>query len=223
MRIIPVPIGKGKKGKNKDILEVTIFGDFVQLGRVNCHINDIVKRNLPEDYKDPKELNYLNNYAIKAIIKSHHQNSLIFPNEQLSDWKYLETIQIDPYIVGLATKNRDVIEKILERDQYYGKLGLSGNPVATEFDLIRILKGWYVDETMRCSIAQHPNLTKEVIKAFANENCHFIIRILKSRKDIENLIDSDVRRHFQKCGSKLIRNYFNISEEVLPMFNSFAF
>lgn len=208
MRIIPVPVGKGK---NKDILEVTIFGDFVRAACVNFHINDIVERNLPKDFRDPNGLNYLNDYAIKAIIESHHQNSLTFPNEQLSGLEYLETIRINSYVAGLATQNRDVIETMLRNedgDFEQCVYGLALNPIITESDLIRISIDENTDIAIRFYIAQHQNLTKEVIKSLANENSHLVIENLKSRKDIKELIDPDVRLHFQKYGSKAIRDAF---------------
>ena len=208
MRIIPVPVGKGK---NKDILEVTIFGDFVRAACINFHINDIVERNLPKDFLDPKGLNYLNDYAIKAIIESHHQNSLTFPNEQLSGLEYLETIRINSYVAGLATQNRDVIETMLRNedgDFEQCVYGLALNPIITESDLIRISIDENTDIAIRFYIAQHQNLTKEVIKSLANENSHLVIENLKSRKDIKELIDPDVRLHFQKYGSKAIRDAF---------------
>lgn len=206
MRIIPVPIGKGK---NKDILEVTIFGDFIRAGYMSFSINDIIKRNLPKDYLDPKGLNYLNDYAIKAIIESHHKNSLTFPNEQLSGLEYLETIRINSYIAGLATQNRDVIETMLlnQDDEDFKQciFGLALNPIITESDLIRILKGKKVVIGLKIDVINHPNFTQEVAKLFANEENDDVIEHLKARKDI---IDSDVKLHFQKYGSQAIRDAF---------------
>nr|DAN45006.1 MAG TPA: hypothetical protein [Ackermannviridae sp.] len=185
MRIIPVPVGKGK---NKDILEVTIFGDFVRAACINFHINDIVERNLPKDFRDPKGLNYLNDYAIKAIIESHHQNSRIFPNEQLAGFEYLETIRISSYIAGLATQNRDVIETMLtnqdDEDFEQCVYGLTLNPIITESDLIRILKGKKVVVGLKIDVINHPNFTQEVAKLFANEENDDVIEHLKARKDI---------------------------------------
>lgn len=206
MRIIPVPIGKGK---NKDILEVTIFGDFIRAGYMSFNINDIIERNLPKDYLDPKGLNYLNDYAIKAIIESHHKNSLTFPNEQLSGLEYLETIRINSYIAGLATQNRDVIETMLinqdDEDFEQCVYGLTLNPIVTESDLIRILKGKKVVVGLKIDVINHPNFTQEVAKLFANEENDDVIEHLKARKDI---IDSDVKLHFQKYGSQAIRDTF---------------
>lgn len=206
MWIIPVPVGKGK---NKDILEVTIFGDFVRAACINFHINDIVERNLPKDFRDPKGLNYLNDYAIKAIIESHHQNSRIFPNEQLAGFEYLETIRISSYIAGLATKNRDVIETMLtnqdDEDFEQCVYGLSLNPIITESDLIRILKGKKVVIGLKINVINHPNFTQEVAKLFVDEENDDVIEHLKARKDI---IDSDVKLHFQKYGSQAISDTF---------------
>lgn len=205
MRIIPVPVGKGK---NKDILEVTIFGDFVRAACINFHINDIVERNLPKDFLDPKGLNYLNDYAIKAIIESHHQNSLTFPNEQLSGLEYLETIRINSYVAGLATQNRDVIETMLRNedgDFEQCVYGLALNPIITESDLMCILKGKKVVIGLKIDVINHPNFTQEVAKLFADEENDDVIEHLKARKDI---IDSDVKLHFQKYGSQAIRNAF---------------
>lgn len=205
MRIIPVPVGKGK---NKDILEVTIFGDFVRAACINFHINDIVERNLPKDFLDPKGLNYLNDYAIKAIIESHHQNSLTFPNEQLSDLEYLETIRINSYVAGLATQNRDVIETMLRNedgDFEQCVYGLALNPIITESDLMCILKGKKVVIGLKIDVINHPNFTQEVAKLFADEENDDVIEHLKARKDI---IDSDVKLHFQKYGSQAIRDAF---------------
>lgn len=191
MRIIPVPVGKGK---NKDILEVTIFGDFVRAACINFH--------------------YMPPHIIENILEAHHQNSCEHPNEQLADWAYLEKTHPPQYIVGLATENRNVIETILEKNLYLGKLGLSLNPVATESDLIRILKSEDVSENMRFNITKHQNLTKEVIKLFASEDCRLVIESLKLRKNIGSLIDPDVRLHFQKCGSKLIRDAFIYNKKI---------
>lgn len=205
MRIIPVPVGKGK---NKDILEVTIFGDFVRAACVNFHINDIVERNLPKDFRDPNGLNYLNDCAIKAIIESHHQNSLTFPNEQLSGLEYLETIRINSYVAGLATQNRDVIETMLRNedgDFEQCVYGLALNPIITESDLMRILKGKKVVIGLKIDVINHPNFTQEVAKLFADEEKDDVIEHLKARKDI---IDSDVKLHFQKYGSQAIRDAF---------------
>lgn len=205
MRIIPVPVGKGK---NKDILEVTIFGDFVRAACINFHINDIVERNLPKDFLDPKGLNYLNDYAIKAIIESHHQNSLTFPNEQLSGLEYLETIRINSYVAGLATQNRDVIETMLRNedgDFEQCVYGLALNPIITESDLMCILKGKKVVVGLKIDVINHPNFTQEVAKLFADEENDDVIEHLKARKDI---IDSDVKLHFQKYGSQAIRDAF---------------
>lgn len=205
MRIIPVPVGKGK---NKDILEVTIFGDFVRAACINFHINDIVERNLPKDFLDPKGLNYLNDYAIKAIIESHHQNSLTFPNEQLSGLEYLETIRINSYVAGLATQNRDVIETMLRNedgDFEQCVYGLALNPIITESDLMCILKGKKVVIGLKIDVINHPNFTQEVAKLFADEENDDVIEHLKARKDI---IDSDVKLHFQKYGSQAIRDAF---------------
>lgn len=205
MRIIPVPVGKGK---NKDILEVTIFGDFVRAACVNFHINDIVERNLPKDFRDPNGLNYLNDYAIKAIIESHHQNSLTFPNEQLSGLEYLETIRINSYVAGLSTQNRDVIETMLRNedgDFEQCVYGLALNPIITESDLMCILKGKKVVIGLKIDVINHPNFTQEVAKLFADEENDDVIEHLKARKDI---IDSDVKLHFQKYGSQAIRDAF---------------
>jgi hypothetical protein len=118
------------------------------------------------------------------------------------------------YIAGLATENRNVIETILEKNLDAGKLGLSENSVATEFDLIRILKSDNVSGSMRLNISKHQNLTKEVIKLFASEDWRLVVESLKLRKDIKELIDPEVRLHFQKCGSKLIRDAFIYNKNI---------
>ena len=126
----------------------------------------------------------------------------------MADLEYLRKNNTPQYIAGLGTENRNVIETILEKNLYWGKIGLSRNPVITESDLIRISIDENTDIAIRFYIAQHQNLTKEVIKSLANENSHLVIENLKSRKDIKELIDPDVRLHFQKYGSKAIRDAF---------------
>jgi hypothetical protein len=180
----------------------------VRAACINFHINDIVERNLPKDFRDPNGLNYLNDYAIKAIIESHHQNSLTFPNEQLSGLEYLETIRINSYVAGLATQNRDVIETMLRNedgDFEQCVYGLVLNPIITESDLMCILKGKKVVIGLKIDIINHPNFTQEVAKLFADEENDDVIEHLKARKDI---IDSDVKLHFQKYGSQAIRDAF---------------
>lgn len=67
---------------------------------------------------------------------------------------------------------------------------------------------------MRLNISKHQNLTKEVIKLFASEDWRLVVESLKLRKDIKELIDPEVRLHFQKCGSKLIRDAFIYNKNI---------
>lgn len=202
MKILPFP------DKTNESLNITIFGDIVLFGYMKLHISEIIERKLPEECKNDLSSHYMPLHIIENILETHHQNSCEHPNEQLADWAYLEKTHPPQYIAGLATENRNVIETILEKNLYFGKLGLSENPVSTEFDLIRILKSEDVSESMRFNITKHQNLTKEVIKLFASEDCHLVIESLKSRKNIGSLIDPDVRLHFQKYGSQAIRDAF---------------
>lgn len=202
MKILPFP------DKTDETLNITIFGDIVLFGYMKLHISEIIERKLPEECKNDLSSHYMPPHIIENILEAHHQNSCEHPNEQLADWAYLEKTHPTQYIAGLATENRNVIETILEKNLYFGKLGLSLNPVATESDLIRILKSEDVSENMRFNITKHQNLTKEVIKLFASEDCRLVIESLKLRKNIGSLIDPDVRLHFQKYGSKAIRDAF---------------
>ena len=202
MKILPFP------DKTNESLNITIFGDIVLFGYMKLHISEIIERKLPEECKNDLSSHYMPPHIIENILEAHHQNSCEHPNEQLADWAYLEKTHPPQYIAGLATENRNVIETILEKNLYFGKLGLSLNPVATESDLIRILKSEDVSENMRFNITKHQNLTKEVIKLFASEDCRLVIESLKLRKNIGSLIDPDVRLHFQKYGSKAIRDAF---------------
>lgn len=208
MKILPFP------DKTNESLNISIFGDIVLFGYMKLHISEIIERKLPEECKNHLSSHYMPPHIIENILEAHHQNSCEHPNEQLADWAYLEKTHPTQYIAGLATENRNVIETILEKNLHYAKLGLSQNPVATESDLIRILKSEDVSESMRFNISKHQNLTKEVIKAFASENCHLVIESLKLRKNIGSLIDPDVRLHFQKCGSKLIRDAFIYNKKI---------
>ena len=183
MKILPFP------DKTNESLNITIFGDIVLFGYMKLHISEIIERKLPEECKNHLSSHYMPPHIIENILEAHHQNSCEHPNEQLADWAYLEKTHPPQYIAGLATENRNVIETILEKNLHFGKLGLSKNPVATEFDLIRILKSEDVSESIRFNITKHQNLTKEVIKLFASEDCRFIIESLKSRKNIGSLID----------------------------------
>lgn len=211
MKILPFP---NKRNEVDNALNITIFGDIVLFGRMKLHISEIIERKLPEECKNHLSSHYMPPHIIENILEAHHQNSCEHPNEQLADWAYLEKTHPTQYIAGLATENRNVIETILEKNLDSGKLGLSENPVATEFDLIHILKSEDVSESMRFNITKHQNLTKEVIKLFASEDCRFIIESLRSRKNIGSLIDPDVRLHFQKCGSKLIRDAFIYNKNI---------
>lgn len=208
MKILPFP------DKTNESLNITIFGDIVLFGYMKFHISEIVERKLPEECKNDLSSHYMPPHIIENILEAHHQNSCEHPNEQLADWAYLEKTHPTQYIAGLATENRNVIETILEKNLHFGKLGLSENPVSTEFDLIRILKSEDVSESMRFNITKHQNLTKEVVKAFASEDCRLVIESLKLRKNIGSLIDPDVRLHFQKCGSKLIRDAFIYNKKI---------
>ena len=208
MKILPFP------DKTNESLNITIFGDIVLFGYMKLHISEIIERKLPEECKNHLSSHYMPPHIIENILEAHHQNSCEHPNEQLADWAYLEKTHPPQYIAGLATENRNVIETILEKNLYFGKLGLSLNPVATESDLIRILKSEDVSENIRFNITKHQNLTKEVIKLFASEDCRLVIESLKLRKNIGSLIDPDVRLHFQKCGSKLIRDAFIYNKKI---------
>ena len=208
MKILPFP------DKTNESLNITIFGDIVLFGYLKLHISEIIERKLPEECKNHLSSHYMPPHIIENILEAHHQNSCEHPNEQLADWAYLEKTHPPQYIAGLATENRNVIETILEKNLYFGKLGLSLNPVATESDLIRILKSEDVSENIRFNITKHQNLTKEVIKLFASEDCRLVIESLKLRKNIGSLIDPDVRLHFQKCGSKLIRDAFIYNKKI---------
>ena len=202
MKTLPFP------NKTIDPLNITIFADIVLFGYLKFHISEIVERKLPEEFKNPLNSYYMSGKTIEGILEAHHQNSCEHPNEQLADLEYLRKNNTPQYIAGLGTENRNVIETILEKNLYWGKIGLSRNPVITESDLIRISIDENTDIAIRFYIAQHQNLTKEVIKSLANENSHLVIENLKSRKDIKELIDPDVRLHFQKYGSKAIRDAF---------------
>jgi len=202
MKTLPFP------NKTIDPLTITIFADIVLFGYLKFHISEIVERKLPEEFKNPLNSYYMSGKTIEDILEAHHQNSCEHPNEQLADLEYLRKNNTPQYIAGLGTENRNVIETILEKNLYWGKIGLSRNPVITESDLIRISIDENTDIAIRFYIAQHQNLTKEVIKSLANENSHLVIENLKSRKDIKELIDPDVRLHFQKYGSKAIRDAF---------------
>ena len=202
MKTLPFP------NKTIDPLNITIFADIVLFGYLKFHISEIVERKLPEEFKNPLNFYYMSGKTIEDILEAHHQNSCEHPNEQLADLEYLRKNNTPQYIAGLGTENRNVIETILEKNLYWGKIGLSRNPVITESDLIRISIDENTDIAIRFYIAQHQNLTKEVIKSLANENSHLVIENLKSRKDIKELIDPDVRLHFQKYGSKAIRDAF---------------
>ena len=208
MKILPFP------DKTDETLNITIFGDIVLFGYMKLHISEIIERKLPEECKNHLSSHYMPPHIIENILEAHHQNSCEHPNEQLADWAYLEKTHPPQYIAGLATENRNVIETILEKNLYFGKLGLSLNPVVTESDLIRILKSEDVSENMRFNITKHQNLTKEVIKLFASEDCRLVIESLKLRKNIGSLIDPDVRLHFQKYGSKLIRDTFIYNKKI---------
>jgi hypothetical protein len=202
MKTLPFP------NKTIDPLNITIFADIVLFGYLKFHISEIVERKLPEEFKNPLNSYYMSGKTIEGILEAHHQNSCEHPNEQLADLEYLRKNNTPQYIAGLGTENRNVIETILEKNLYWGKIGLSRNPVITESDLIRISIDENTDIAIRFYIAQHQNLTKEVIKSLANENSHLVIENLKSQKDIKELIDPDVRLHFQKYGSKAIRDAF---------------
>lgn len=208
MKILPFP------DKTNESLNITIFGDIVLFGYMKLHISEIIERKLPEECKNHLSTHYMPLHIIEDILEAHHQNSCKHPNEQLADWAYLEKTHPSQYVAGLATENRNVIETILEKNLYLGKLGLYQNPVSTEFDLIRILKSENVSENTRFNITKHQNLTKEVVKAFASEDCRLVIESLKLRKNIGSLIDPDVRLHFQKCGSKLIRDAFIYNKKI---------
>ena len=154
MKILPFP------DKTDETLNISIFGDIVLFGYMKLHISEIIERKLPEECKNHLSSHYMPPHIIENILEAHHQNSCEHPNEQLADWNYLEKIHPPQYIAGLATENRNVIETILEKNLHFGKLGLAQNPVATEFDLIRILKSDNTNESIRFNITKHPNLSK---------------------------------------------------------------
>lgn len=208
MKILPFP------NKTEDTLNISIFGDIVLFGYMKLHISEIIERKLPEECKNYLNSHYMPPHIIENILEAHHQNSCEHPNEQLADWAYLEKTHPPQYVAGLATENRNVIETILAKNLYWGKLGLSKNPVVTEFDLIDILASDNTNANIRFNITKHPNLTKEVVKFFDNEDDDLVIESLKSRKDIGSLIDPDVRLHFQKYGSKLIRDAFIYNKKI---------
>lgn len=137
MKTLPFP------NKTIDPLNITIFADIVLFGYLKFHISEIVERKLPEEFKNPLNSYYMSGKTIEDILEAHHQNSCEHPNEQLADLEYLRKNNTPQYIAGLGTENRNVIETILEKNLYWGKIGLSRNPVITESDLIRIS----IDET----------------------------------------------------------------------------
>lgn len=189
-------------------------------GFLKFHISEIMERKLPEECKDRTARHYMSEQTIADILNAYHQNNIDHPNEQLSDWEDLRKTHPPQYIAGLATKNRNVIEIILEKNLFSGKLGLVENPVITESDLIRILKSENIDTGIRINVAKHPNLTKEVIKLFANEDNDWIILTLKSRNDIKELITPDVKSHFKKYGSEIIKNAF-VYNKLMRFIHSF--
>ena len=214
MKILPFP------DKTDESLNISIFGDIVLFGRMKFHISEIIERKLPEECKNDLSSHYMPPHFIENILEAHHQNSCEHPNEQLADWAYLEKTHPTQYIAGLATENRNVIEAILEKNLHSGKLGLSENPVATESDLIRILTSENTNTQIRYRIVRHPNLTKEVVKLFADEDDYLIVTTLKSRNDIKELIDNDVKSHFRKYGSKIIKNAF-VYNKLMRFIHSF--
>ena len=72
-------------------------------------------------------------------------------------------------------------------------------------DFDTILKGKKVVIGLKIDVINHPKFTQDVAKLFANEENDDIIEHLKARKDI---IDSDVKLHFQKYGSQAIIDAF---------------
>ena len=205
MKILPFP---NKRNDADDALNITIFGDVVMFGILKFHISEIMERKLPEECKYSTARYYISEQTIEDILNAYHQNNIDHPNEQLSDWEDLRKTHPPQYVAGLATKNRNVIETILEKNLFYGKLGLAENPVITESDLIRILKSENTDTRIRYLIAKHPNLTSEVVKLFADEDSYGVVMDLKLRNDIKELIDNDVKSHFRKYGSDIIKNAF---------------
>lgn len=220
MKILPFP---NKRNDADDALNITIFGDVVMFGILKFHISEIMERKLPEECKDSTARYYISEQTIEDILNAYHQNNIDHPNEQLSDWEDLRKTHPPQYIAGLATKNRNVIETILEKNLFSGKLGLVENPVVTESDLIRILKSENIDTGIRINVAKHPNLTKEVIKLFANENSDCVIWTLKSRTDIKDLVDADVKSHFKKCGSEIIKSAFVYNKLMRFIYSFFKF
>ena len=217
MKILPFP---NKRNDADDALNITIFGDVVIFGFMNFHISEIAERKLPDVCKDTTDRHYMSERTIEDILNAYQQNNLDHPNEQLSDWEDLEKTHPPQYIAGLATENRNVIETILEKNLHFGKLGLSENPVSTEFDLIRILNSENTNSRIRYLIAKHPNLTSEVVKLFVDEDSYLVVMTLKSRNDIKDLVNADIKSYFRKYGSDIIKNAF-VYNKVMRFIRSF--
>lgn len=217
MKILPFP---NKRNEADDALKITIFGDVVIFGFMNFHISEIVERKLPEECKDTTDRHYMSDRTIEDILNAYQQNNLDYPNEQLSDWEDLIKTHPTHYVAGLATKNRNVIDTLIEKNSFYGKIGLVENPAITESDLIRILTSENTNTQIRYRIARHPNLTKEVVKLFADEDDYLVVTTLKSRNDIKELIDDDVKLYFRKNGSKIIKNAF-VYNKLMRFIRSF--
>lgn len=217
MKILPFP---NKRNEADDALKITIFGDVVIFGFMNFHISEIVERKLPEECKDTTDRHYMSDRTIEDILNAYQQNNLEYPNEQLSDWEDLRKTHPTHYVAGLATKNRNVIDTLIEKNSFYGKIGLVENPVITESNLIRILTSENTNTQIRYRIARHPNLTKKVVKLFADEDDHLVVTTLKSRNDIKDLVDDDVKSHFRKNGSKIIKNAF-VYNKLMRFIRSF--
>lgn len=217
MKILPFP---NKRNEADDVLNITIFGDVVIFGFMNFRISEIAERKLPDVCKDTTDRHYMSDQTIEDILNAYQQNNLDHPNEQLSDWEDLRKTHPSQYVAGLATKNRNVIETILDKNLFYGKLGLAENPVITEFDLIRILNSENTNTRIRYLIAKHPNLTSEVVKLFVDEDSNLVVMTLKSRNDIKDLVNTDVKSHFKKYGSDIIKNAF-VYNKVMRFIRSF--
>lgn len=217
MKKLPFP---NKRNDADDALNITIFGDVVIFGFLNFRISEIAERKLPDVCKDTTDRHYMSDRTIEDILNAYQQNNLDYPNEQFSDWEDLRKTHPSQYVAGLATQNRNVIETILEKDLFYGKLGLAENPAITESDLIRILKSENTNARIRYLIAQHPNLTSEVVKSFADEDSYAVVMNLKERNDIKELINNDVKSHFRKYGSDIIKNAF-VYNKLMRFIRSF--
>ena len=203
MKFLPFPT----KDNIPDSLDrkIIVFDDVVLFDFIAIHITDILSGKLPKMLLDQNSDIYLDDNIRNVIVKTYLANKMEYQNEAFYNLEELKESVIPTYLIGFATKNTTVMDTLLKSDDYAAKIGLSGNVNLPTECLVRLLNDKDTDQAIRMGIAKHKNLTKEVIKLFANETSYFVIDTLSQRKDI---IDNNLLEYFKQYGNESIKEAF---------------